>query len=235
MSDPSPLSLNRLRDAFAAMLRPPDEEGSRAEASPRDSIGRRREADSPDPWPDPVDDDDRCKVGPRAVVEAMLFVGRPDNGPMSARELAAALRGVSPAEVDAAVAELNAIYERDAAPYEITGSSSGYRLALRKEFVRVRDKFFGRIRESRLSPAALEVLAVVAYNQPTTLAEIDRLRGRPSGAVLASLVRRQLVRQERNPDDAQPAHYLTTERFLRLFGLESVAALPRNEELSGTT
>jgi segregation and condensation protein B len=167
------------------------------------------------------------------VVEAMLFVGRPENGLLTAREMAAAMRGVSPAEVDAAVAELNTVYERDGAPYHIEGSSHGYRLTLRQEFARLRDKYYGRVREARLSPAALEVLSVVAYNQPVTIAQIDELRGRPSGAVLATLVRRQLVRLERHSDHPGGAsRYWTTDRFLRLFGLESAAGLPQDEEVS---
>lgn len=206
MQDSPPLSLDRLRNAFAEMLKPQGEEGS--------SAPLREEASRP-----------------RSVVEVMLFVGRPDNSPMSARELAAALRGVSPAEIEAAVAELNVLYERDKSPYQITGSARGYRLSLREEYRRVRDKFYGRIREAKLSPAALEVLAVVAYNQPTTLQEIDRLRGRPSGPVLATLVRRQLAKLERAAETGQPPSYATTERFLRVFRLESLATLPRSEEL----
>ena len=127
----------------------------------------------------------------------MLFVGRPDDRPFSAREMAAAMRGVSPAEIDAAVAELNAAYERDAAPYEIIGSAAGFRLNLRSDLHRMRDKLHGRTREAKLTPAAVEVLSIVAYNQPTTVEAINELRGTPSGAVLQSLVRRKLVRVDR--------------------------------------
>jgi segregation and condensation protein B len=161
----------------------------------------------------------------------MLFVGRPDDSPFSARELAAAMRGVSPTEIDAAVAELNATYERDAAPYEVIGSAAGYKLQLRTNLHRMRDKIHGRTREAKLTPAAVEVLSIVAYNQPTTAGDITELRGAPSGAVLQSLVRRKLLRVERPDDRAAESQYWTTDRFLRVFGLESVAALPRNEEL----
>ena len=147
------------------------------------------------------------------------------------RELAAAMRGVSPAEVEAAVKELNQAYDRDAAPYEITNSSEGYRLALRDDFGRMRDKFHGRLREVKLSPAAVEVLSVVAYHQPATADAINELRGTSSGAALAWLVRRKLVKVERSDDKGGNPTYSTTDRFLRLFGLESVADLPRGEEL----
>src|SRR5262249_53368604 len=103
--------------------------------------------------------------------------------------------------------------------------------ALRTEFNRMRDKFYGRVRETKLSPAAVEVLSIVAYNQPTTVADVNELRGATSGPVLASLVRKKLLRMERPEDRSQPPRYWTTDRFLRLYGLESVSALPRSEEL----
>jgi segregation and condensation protein B len=161
----------------------------------------------------------------------MLFVGRPDNGPMSARELAAAMRGVSPKEVGKAIEELNGIYDADQAPYRVEQSRGGYRLILRPEFERMRDKFYGRVKEARLSPAALEVLSLLAYNQPATSQQLDALRGSPCGAALATLVRRKLVRVERSGGRGQPQLYATTERFLQLFGLESLQSLPRSEEL----
>jgi segregation and condensation protein B len=225
----SPLSLDRLRAAFAQML---GAEPEQTASTPIQKESPRREAKSragsevqtiatPDP----------CEISPRTVVEAMLFVGRADDRPFSARELAAAMRGVSPAEIEAAVAELNQVYERDAASYKITSSSEGFRLALRDDFTRMRDKFHGRLREAKLSPATVEVLSVVAYHQPTTAEAINELRGTSSGAALAWLVRRKLVRIDRQDDRGAKPTYSTTDRFLRLFGLENVAALPRSEEL----
>ena len=219
-AEQSPLSLNRLRAAFAQML------GTGSQAQPRPVA----EATSPTPA-QPIVAPDPCEISPRTVIEAMLFVGRPDDRPLTAREMAAAMRGVSPAEIEAAVGELNRVYEFDAAPYEIIGSAEGYRLALRADLRRLRDKLAGRTREAKLTPAAVEVLSIVAYSQPTTAEAINELRAAPSGSVLASLVRRKLVRIDRPAERGQTPQYSTTERFLRLFGLENVAALPRNEEL----
>jgi segregation and condensation protein B len=216
----SPLSLDRLRAAFAQML------GSDTKQSPA-----RVDATETSRNEQPVAAPDPCEISPRTVVEAMLFVGRPDDRPFSAREMAAAMRGVSPAEIEAAVAELRAAYERDSAPYEIVGTAEGFRLALRSDLSRMRDKLNGRIREAKLTPAAVEVLSIVAYNQPTTVDAINELRGATSGAVLQSLVRRKLVRVDRGADRTEPPRYSTTDRFLRLFRLENLSALPRNEEL----
>ncbi len=211
----SPLSLGRLREAFATML---GERGAGSE-------GREQVASPQSPAPSPP----VCEISPRSVVEAMLFVGRPDNRPLSGRELAAAMRDVSPNEIDAAVAELNSIYDADGTAYCIKRSRAGYRMVLREKFQRVRDKFYGRVKEARLSPVALEVLSVLAYNQPATAEQLNELRGAPSGAALATLVRRRLVKLERG-SESMP-QYSTTERFLKLFGLTNLEALPRAEEL----
>jgi segregation and condensation protein B len=236
-SNESPLSLSRLRQAFAAMLGereatqrvPGTEQGAGSteygvqSTEQAEELGRRRA-----PYGSLTA---TCEINPRSVVEALLFVGRPDNGPFSARELAAAMRGVSPTEIDAAVRELNSLYERDVAPYQIEATGAGYRLVLRDEFKRMRDKFYGTIREAKLSPAALEVLSIIAYNQPIDAERINELRSATNGAALATLVRRRLVRQDRPDDAGAKPSYSTTERFLKLFGLESLDTLPRSEEL----
>jgi segregation and condensation protein B len=224
----SPLSLSRLRQAFASMLGQPG-----ANPSPRSTKTGQAEAAQAGSRlsPENIARNFRCEINPCTVAEAILFVGRPDNNPMSARELAAAMRGVSPAEIETAVDELNAVYDVDGAPYHVEKSNGGYRLALRKEFDRMRGKFYGRVKEARLSPAAVEVLSVVAYNQPVTVEQVNELRGAPSGPALSMLVRRRIVRLERPEDGNRLPVYTTTERFLKLFGLENLETLPRTEEL----
>lgn len=222
----SPLSLNRLREAFAAMLGGGEERGATNEEQ-----GTPTPATTPEPQTSRAD---RCEISPRSVVEALLFVGRPNNEAFGSRELAALLRGCSPTEIEVAVAELNRVYSQDEAPYQIVGTPTGYRLALRDEFTRMRDKFYGRVWEARLSTAALEVLSIVAYNQPATAEEVNQLRGAPSGSALATLVRLRLLRLDRGIQEKEPVRYSTTDRFLRLFGLENLASLPQSEELEKT-
>src|SRR3954452_3498225 len=122
----SPLSLSRLRDAFASML------GTRRADNDQSHQAKKTSGEKSTATDFAVDTP--CEVNPRSVVESMLFVGRPDNGPISARELAAVMRGVSPAEIETAVAELKRVYDRDEAPYWIEQSGGGYRLVLRPEF-----------------------------------------------------------------------------------------------------
>ncbi len=96
----------------------------------------------------------------------------------------------------------------------------------------VLEKLYGTAREARLSTAAVDVLALVAYRQPATKAEIDSLRGAESGALLRQLVRRGLVAVVRRADAEQrDVAYGTTARFLELFGLTSLEDLPRTQDL----
>ncbi|MCI0334217.1 MAG: SMC-Scp complex subunit ScpB [Planctomycetes bacterium] len=227
----SPLSLSRLREAFAAMMgeatAEEEDRGAHDAATPRSRVSPKLESGSLGETALRG-----IEISPRSVIEALLFVGRPDNGAFSSRELAAAMRGVSPAEIDAAVGELNLLYDEDESPYLIEGTSAGYRLVLRADFQRMRDKFYGTVREAKLSPAALEVLSIIAYNQPVTAERINELRNAPNGAAISTLVRRQIVRLDRPAEAGAKPRYSTTERFLKLFRLESLAALPRSEEVA---
>lgn len=227
------LSLDKLNRAFAAMLgtgddpysvpQEPDDDPIRAAATAgeRDQVAVAERPAS----------DAACEINPRTILEAMLFVGRPDNQPLAAAQIAGLMRGVRPAEIDELVADLNSAYAANGRPYQIRGEATGYRLVLREEFTPVRERLFGRVKEAKLSPAAIDVLAVVAYNEPLTAEEINQMRGASSGPILAQLVRRQLLRIERPEKEPRAAHYHTTPRFLKLFGVASLADLPRSMDL----
>jgi segregation and condensation protein B len=161
----------------------------------------------------------------------MLFVGRPDGSAISAREMAAVMRDVSPREVEEVVAELQVIYRQGNAPYEVAVTAEGYRLQLREEFGRIRAKFFGRSRETRLSPAAMAVLSIIAYEQPVSIQAIDEQRGAASARHVALLVRRGLVRLERPPGSTEPPRCVTTQEFLKLFRLANIEELPQLADL----
>jgi segregation and condensation protein B len=133
-------------------------------------------------------------------------------------------------EIPPLIDELNRRYAADNCPYEIAGEGDGCRLTLRREHHPLRNRFYGRIREARLSQAAIDVLALVAYQQPIAGEKVGRLRGRPSSHVLAHLVRRGLLRIERPDAKRRTPHYHTTDRFLRLFDLQSLDDLPRSED-----
>ena len=177
------------------------------------------------------DDDDSCALSPRTILEAMLFVGNLESQPLSAQRAAGFMRGVDSGEIPDLVKELNQRYGDNGCPYSIVSEGEGYRMALRREFYPVRNRFYGRVREARLSQAAKEVLAIVAYRQPLTSEQMTTLRGTPSGHLLTQLVRRRLLCFERPSGEGRTVLYRTTDRFLELFGLENLDDLPRSEEL----
>jgi len=211
------ISLNELTEAFAEVMG--------TEAKTDDVATDQREAKLP------PDQADSCPVSPRSILEAMLFVGDRDGQPLAADGAAELMRGVEAEEIPALVDELNRQYDADGRPYRIVSQRHGYRLVLREAFHSLRSRFYGRIREARLSQAAIDVLAIVAYQQPLSGDQISRLRGKPSSHVLAQLVRRGLLRIERKQTKRRTAEYFTTDRFLQLFGLESLEDLPQSEEL----
>lgn len=166
---------------------------------------------------------------PRRIIEAFLFIG---GQPLTATVAAEAIRGLTIEQFVEAIAELNQEYKQQGRPYAIQPREQGYVLALRPRFRPVLEKLHGTIREARLSTAAVDVLALVAYRQPATKAEIDSLRGNESGSLLRQLVRRGLItvvgRAEANQREVT---YGTTGRFLELFGLRSLDDLPQTQDL----
>jgi segregation and condensation protein B len=167
------------------------------------------------------------------VVEALLFVG---GAPLTAARACEAVRGLTPEQFSQAVAALNRDYREQGRPYHVRVRDQGYELALRPRFRGVREKLFGSLREARLSPLALDALALVAYRQPVTRAEVDSLRGGESGHLLRQLVRLGLIGVQRGAGAGAAAEqrevtYGTTARFLELFGLRSLDDLPRTQDL----
>ena len=221
LPDEAGLSLNQLSAALAGMLRSGDD----PYAAPDDAEAAAAPAE--------IDPDATCEVAPRTILEALLFVGSPQNEPISARQVAGMMRGVRPAEIDALVRELNRDYQARACPYQIVAEGAGYRLTLRENFGRMRELFYGKSRQARLSQSAVELLSAVAYRPGISAEELSQMRGQPCGHTLAQLVRRGLVRLERDETKPRRARYYTTDRFLKLFNLASLDELPRSDDLEG--
>jgi segregation and condensation protein B len=200
-----------------------------------DGEGDRPGALQPPPGKDQLLDEDAdnapCPVSPKSILEAMLFVGTPDGQPLKNRNLAALMRGVSPKEITQLVKELNQQYEQEEAPYRIKREGSGYQMVLAEKYKAVREKFYGEVRHASLSQAAIDVLSIVAYNQPVTKEQVEKVRAKPSGAILLQLVRRQLLSREKT--EAQPPQtlYTTSDRFLNVFGLTQIDELPQTHDV----
>lgn len=217
------LSIDRLAQAFAAMMGGADPYG--APAAPADVV---REDASPD-----LDDADRspeedsgCRVSPLTILEALLFVGLADAAPISSRRVAALMRGVRSQEIDDMARQLQARYRADNCPYEIVSRSDGWLLRLRPEFARFGSVLEGRARQVRLDGDALDVLAAVAWNQPVPRDRLVDLGCDARPAVLRQLVRRGLLELKVPADGAGEPVYRTTPRFLEVFRLERIEDLP---------
>ncbi len=169
-------------------------------------------------------------VQPRQILEALLFVG---GGALTAKKMSGVLRGEFSIEyIERELDELNRLYAAEGRPYEIRLGEGGYRLVLRGDYERIRSKVYGQgPKEVRLSQEAIEVLAIVAYQQPISDSEVSEL-GKPGcGAILRQLLRRELIAVQRQPDKPRDVAYQTTTRFLSLFGIRSLDELPRHEQV----
>ncbi len=220
-SNEQDLTLNELSAAFAEMLSVGDDP-----YPDQDSYVPQQHADTAEDTVSPIPSAPAAEVSPRSILEALLFVGNPQNAPVRGEAIAALMRGVRAAEIDDLVDVLNRDYAAENAPYVVQIADGGYRLALREEYAALAEKLQGRRKQVRLSPAAVEVLALVAYEGPLSAHDVSILRGAQSGQILTQLVRRQLLRLERS----DPVVYHTTPRFLELLGIEDLADLPRSED-----
>lgn len=173
----------------------------------------------------------RQVLSPRMIVEGILFVGDRDNRPLSSRMIAAQIRDVSPQEIDSLIVELNEGYDRCRCCYHVVSEGAGYRLQIRPEFQALGHRLLGHDKQIRLSHQAIEVLSVVAYQQPIAADEVSRVRGARSNPLLNQLVRRGLLQLDRSTDSQANPVYRTTDRFNRLLGIRSPDELPQSEDL----
>jgi segregation and condensation protein B len=161
---------------------------------------------------------------------ALLFAS-PE--PLSLARLAELLGAVAPARLEQALGELQARFERAGLPLVLRSIAGGYRILTDPGSAELVARLTRARKAEKISGAALETLAIIAYRQPVTKAEIEAIRGVQAGPVLRSLVDRGLARIAGRADQpGSPLQYATTKLFLDQFGLESLKALPRDTELT---
>lgn len=167
----------------------------------------------------------------RAVIEALLFAAP---GPVRLEQLALAA-DANPTQVAPLLAELEAEYLRASRGFVLVELAEGYQLRTRPEHAEWVRRLHNS-RPTRLSRAALEALAIIAYQQPVTRADIDYLRGVDSGGVIKSLLDKRLVRIVGKKDiPGRPLLYGTSREFLEFFGLRSLSDLPTLKEFTELT
>ena len=164
------------------------------------------------------------------LLEAALFAAA---RPLATDELATLDPVGGAAAVTAALAELRSAYDGDAHGVELVEIGGGWQFLTRPEYAETLERAQFALRPRRLSPAALETLAIIAYRQPVGRIEVDEIRGVDSGAVIDKLVERGLVEVvTRGEGLGRPLLFGTTPQFLEILGLRDLADLPRLEELS---
>ncbi len=161
----------------------------------------------------------------RARLEAVLFLAKE---PLSSRKLAQFAGLEDGTRARTLVHRLNAEYDGSGRAFRVEEAAGGYQLLTRRKFSGWLRRLAHMPGEARLSPPALETLAVIAYRQPVLRADIEAIRGVNCGEILRQLMERDLVRiAGRSEELGRPFLYATTRRFLNLFGLHSLEDLPR--------
>ncbi|MCH7708430.1 MAG: SMC-Scp complex subunit ScpB [Myxococcales bacterium] len=164
----------------------------------------------------------------RRIVEALILGS---SEPISAARLAEIIPYLKPAKAKELVAELNADYIAQHRSFEICEVAGGYRVRTLAEFAPYLQQT-QKTRPLRLSQAALETLAIVAYRQPVTRYEVETIRGVDAGAVVRGLIERKLVRIAGHREvPGRPMLYATTRRFLEVFELNKLEELPTLRDL----
>jgi segregation and condensation protein B len=163
-----------------------------------------------------------------AAVEAVVFAAAE---PVQAGEIAGALGGLEASVVEQAIEDLGKRLEGNGGGLRLERVAGGWRFATRPEVgVWVR-RFFRQRNRTRLSPAALETLAIVAYKQPITAPEIQAIRGVDPAHGVKSLLEKRMIRiLGRKKVVGNPLLYGTTKQFLVHFGLDRLADLPSLED-----
>jgi segregation and condensation protein B len=172
------------------------------------------------------DDDKSIDFG---ILEALLFS---THHPLTGQRLGELLDIKSQKAIRKAVQDLNQQYEDSARTFRVEQVAGGYQLLSLPEYGDILKRLHQREADAKLSKAALETLAIIAYKQPILRADIEAIRGVACGETIRSLMEKHLVNiAGRAEEPGRPILYGTTKRFLQLFGLNNLKDLPQSEEL----
>ena len=172
------------------------------------------------------------RVDLKSIVESLLFVA---DGPLTLQRFSDVLEGVSRDEVRSVLEEIQAELENERRGVRLVEIAGGYQLRTPKVNADWVKKLLGG-RPPRMSRATLETLAIIAYRQPITRAEIEAIRGVDVDGVVGTLLERNLIRAVARKDvPGRPFLYGTTPEFLQLFNLKDLSHLPTLKEMEEIT
>jgi segregation and condensation protein B len=168
----------------------------------------------------------------KSVIESLLFVAE---APLTIQRLGEVLEGVAKEEIRSTLDELHAELEANRRGIRLVEVAGGYQLRTAKANADWVKKFLGG-RPARMGRATLETLAIIAYRQPITRAEIEAIRGVDVDGVVNTLLERSLIRAVARKDvPGRPFLYGTTPEFLQLFNLKDLTQLPTLKEMAEMT
>jgi segregation and condensation protein B len=163
------------------------------------------------------------------VIESLIFVSLE---PLNIEKLKNICTEFSESEIERAIQDLVESYASNDRGIQIIQAAGGYLFSTKSEHDQWIRRLLHMEQKSKLSHAALETLAAVAYHQPVTLAEISALRGVDATHSLKSLLHKNLVKiTGRKKGPGRPLIYRTTDKFLHYFGLNDIKDLPSEEEI----
>lgn len=165
----------------------------------------------------------------KSIIEALVFAS-PE--PVTMKALVKLLESEPKEDVEAAIVALKADYDRPCG-LQLVEVAGGYQIVTKPEFHEWVRRLFHERTTQKLSVAALETLAVIAYRQPVTVPEIGDIRGVNASGVIGTLVDRKLIKiVGRKAVVGRPFMYGTTREFLERFGLNDITDLPKVEDMS---
>ena len=180
-----------------------------------------------------TDDSSGASAGPDvdlAALEALLLT---THHPLTAGRLAEVLALPTTKPIRKAIKQLNETYASTHRSFRVEQVAGGYQILTLPEFGDLLKKFHQKEGDAKLTKAAIETLAIIAYKQPILRADVESIRGVACGETIRSLMEKHLVKiAGRAEEPGRPILYGTTKRFLELFGLNSVKDLPQPEALA---
>jgi len=171
-----------------------------------------------------------------SIIASLIFSS---DDSISPNDIIKAIKGIdgedteiTPSDVENCVDELNASYTGINLPFQIIRISNGFLFATRAEYAKYVGYLSSEKSKRRLSQAALETLAIIAYKQPVTKPELEQIRGVNSDYILNTLLEKNLIAiTGRAETIGRPLLYGTTDEFLKYFGLNKLSDLPKPREI----
>ncbi len=168
------------------------------------------------------------------IIESLIFASDEEITHKDIKDIINSFKiEIEPEEIEETIEVLNDRYEKNNNAFRIIQVAGGYQYSTRKEYAKYVGKLYSEIQKKRLSQSAIETLAIISYQQPVTRSQIEFVRGVNVDYIVNSLLERNLIKivgRENSP--GRPIFYGTTNKFLKVLGLNSLDDLPKLKEIN---